>query len=120
MKKNLPTASAERPILYTFMAVSKTVICDILKLYVCVCVCVSRTDSCTRPPNVMHLNSADTFVGTADYIHSTAWQVLRLRMEERPPIWRVDANILNKQSRTANKGWSSNLGVGRGAKNFSS
>jgi hypothetical protein len=25
-------------------------------------------------------------------------------MEERPPIWRVAANILNKQSRTADKG----------------
>jgi hypothetical protein len=30
-------------------------------------------------------------------------------------IWRVAANILNKQSRTSNKGWSSILGVGRGA-----
>jgi len=34
----------------------------------------------------------------------TAWRVLRLRMEERPSIWRVAANILNKQSRTADKG----------------
>jgi hypothetical protein len=25
-------------------------------------------------------------------------------MEERPAIWRVAANILNKQSRTADKG----------------
>jgi hypothetical protein len=33
--------------------------------------------------------------------------------------WRVAANILNKQSRTANKGWSSSLGVGRGANNSS-
>jgi hypothetical protein len=40
-------------------------------------------------------------------------------MEERPPIWRVAANILNKQSRTADKGWSSSLGVGRGANNAS-
>jgi hypothetical protein len=30
-------------------------------------------------------------------------------------IWRVAANILNKQSRTADKGWSSSLGFGRGA-----
>jgi hypothetical protein len=29
------------------------------------------------------------------------------------------ANILNKQSRTANNGWSSSLGVGRGANNSS-
>jgi hypothetical protein len=50
---------------------------------------------------------------------TTAWRVLRLRMEERPPIWRIAANILNKQSRTAEKGWSSSLGVGRGANNSS-
>ena len=43
----------------------------------------------------------------------TTWCVFRLRMEERPPMWRVAANILNKQSRTADKGWSSSLGVGR-------
>jgi hypothetical protein len=29
-------------------------------------------------------------------------------------IWRVAANILNKKSRTADKGWPSSLGVGRG------
>jgi len=43
---------------------------------------------------------------------TTAWGVFRLRMEERLPVWRVAANILNKQSRTADKGWSSNLGLG--------
>jgi hypothetical protein len=32
---------------------------------------------------------------------------------------RVAANILNKQSRTADKGWPSSLGVGRGANNSS-
>jgi hypothetical protein len=48
---------------------------------------------------------------------TTAWRVVMLRMEERPPIWRVAANMLNKQSRTADKGWSSSLGVGRGANN---
>jgi len=31
-------------------------------------------------------------------------------MVERPPIWMVSANILNKQSRTADEGWSSCLG----------
>jgi len=50
---------------------------------------------------------------------TTAWRVLRLRTEERPPIWRVAANKLNKQSRTADEGWSSSLGVGRGANNAS-
>jgi len=49
----------------------------------------------------------------------TAWRVLRLRVEERPPIWRVAVNKLNKQSRKADKGWSSSLGVGRGANNSS-
>jgi hypothetical protein len=50
---------------------------------------------------------------------TTAWHVLRLRAEEWPPIWRVAVNILNKQSRTADKGWSSSLGVGWGANNSS-
>ena len=43
---------------------------------------------------------------------TTAWRFFSLWMKERPPIWRVAANILNKQSRTADKGWSSSLGVG--------
>ena len=47
---------------------------------------------------------------------TTAWRVLRFRMEKRPPIWGVAANILNKQSLTADKVWSSSLGVGRGDK----
>jgi hypothetical protein len=34
-------------------------------------------------------------------------------------LWRAAANILNKQSRTAEKGWPSSLGVGRGANNSS-
>jgi hypothetical protein len=46
-----------------------------------------------------------------------AWRGSRLRMEERPRIWTVAANILNKQTRAADKGWSSSLGVGRGANN---
>ena len=44
---------------------------------------------------------------------TTEWRTLRLRMEERPPIWRVSANILNKQLRTADKEWSSSLGLGQ-------
>jgi len=43
---------------------------------------------------------------------TTARRVLKLWMEERPPIWRVAANILNKHPRTANKGLSSNFVVG--------
>jgi hypothetical protein len=34
-------------------------------------------------------------------------------------IWRIAANIFNKQSQTVDKGWSSSLGVGRGDKNSS-
>jgi hypothetical protein len=75
---------------------------------------------------------------------TTAWRVLRLRMEEWPPIWgvavnvgpchhdmarpqvadggtasvwRVAVNKLNKQPRTADEGWSSSLEVGRRANN---
>jgi hypothetical protein len=32
-------------------------------------------------------------------------------------IWRVDENISNKQSRTADKGWPSSLGIGRVLRN---
>ena len=45
------------------------------------------------------------------------WLFLRLRMEERVRIWWVAANVLNKHLRTADKGWSSILSVGRGANN---
>ena len=47
------------------------------------------------------------------------WCVLRFRMEERPPIWMVASNILNKQLRAADEGWSYGLWVGRGANNSS-
>jgi hypothetical protein len=39
------------------------------------------------------------------------------RWREVLQIWGVAANILNKQSWTADKGWSSTLGVGHGANN---
>jgi len=35
--------------------------------------------------------------------------------EDGLQIWKVAVNLLNKQSWTADKGWSSSLGVGRGA-----
>jgi hypothetical protein len=35
-----------------------------------------------------------------------ALRVLRLRMEERPAIWRVVADIFNRKSWIADKGWS--------------
>jgi hypothetical protein len=39
--------------------------------------------------------------------------------EDNLQIWRVDANIQNKLSRTAFKGWASILGIGQGAENSS-
>jgi hypothetical protein len=39
-------------------------------------------------------------------------------MEEQPPIWKAAVNILKKVC-TADTGWSSSLGVGRGANNTS-
>jgi hypothetical protein len=39
--------------------------------------------------------------------------------EDGLQIFRVAVHILNKQSRTADKGWSSSLGVGREADNSS-
>ena len=48
---------------------------------------------------------------------TTAWRFLGLRMEERPLIWRLAVNKLNKQPRTADEGWSSSLEVVRGANN---
>jgi len=60
-------------------------------------------------------------IGHEKWVHVTmVRRVLRLWMEERRPVRRVAANILNKQSRTADKGCYSSLGVGRGANNSSS
>jgi hypothetical protein len=44
---------------------------------------------------------------------TTAWRVLRLRIEGRPPD--MEDRCEYKQSRTAGKEWSSSLGAGRGA-----
>jgi len=65
-----------------------------------------------------HLNLLD-FITRTILVGPCPWRVLGLRMETRSPIWRVAANILNKQSQTSDKGWSSSLGVGRGVDNSS-
>jgi len=73
-----------------------------------------------RAMSVLHFNN---FLQILPPVHdqwvpvTTAWRVLKLRIEEWSPIRRVGANKLNKQSRTADKGRSSSLGVGRGANN---
>ena len=43
-------------------------------------------------------------------------RVLTLQMKNRPQTWRAAANLLNKKSRTAEKGWPSSLGVGPGTR----
>jgi len=42
--------------------------------------------------------------------------MLKLRVEEKSPTWRVASNIMKKPSRTADKGWSSRLGLGEALK----
>ena len=47
----------------------------------------------------MHPSVCQTTVTTTDnkcVRVTTVWLFLRLRMEERPPIWRVAANILSR------------------------
>jgi hypothetical protein len=58
---------------------------------------------------VIHKDSRDKWAPV-----TTAWRVFGLWMEERPLIWRVAANIFNKQSGEVDKGWSSSLGGGLG------
>jgi len=43
--------------------------------------------------------------------YTTAFRVLRLQMEERPPIWRVHAKMLTMYSRTADKVMSLSLNL---------
>jgi len=43
---------------------------------------------------------------------TTAWRVHRLRMQERPLMWRVAANILNEHSRTGDKDGPQAWGLG--------
>jgi hypothetical protein len=52
-----------------------------------------------------------------DGTHHHGMARLQIADGEQLQKWRVAANILNKQSRTADKGWSSSLGVGCGANN---
>jgi hypothetical protein len=43
---------------------------------------------------------------------TTSWRILRLRMEERPPIWRVAANILNSSRGQPTRGGIPAWGLG--------
>jgi len=65
------------------------------------CGCVS----CLRVPPIFFSFFTVLYLVRDKWVAVTiAWRVLRLRMEERPPIWTVTANMLKKQSRTADKG----------------
>jgi hypothetical protein len=52
-------------------------------------------------------------------LHAIATSTCRRKRRDFIFHGRVAANILNKQSWTADKGWSSSLGVGHGANNSS-
>jgi len=63
-------------------------------------------------PSSSHVTSADMsrFLMIVMIVVHDKWipvtmacRVLRLQMEERPPIWGVATNILSKQSQTADK-----------------
>jgi hypothetical protein len=45
---------------------------------------------------------------------TTTWRVLRLRSENNLQAWRAAANVLKKQSLTADKGWSYSFALGGG------
>jgi hypothetical protein len=47
-------------------------------------------------------------------IDTKAWRVLMFRLEHAIQLWKIALNILNKHSRTVDKGLSSSLGTGRG------
>ena len=61
-------------------------------------------------------NSNDTIWNRTSDFPICSHSALTTVLPRSPPIWKVAVNILNKQSRIADKGWSSSLGVGRGAK----
>jgi hypothetical protein len=67
---------------------------------------------------VRHHFAVDVWVGVL-WVHCHHGMA-RPRVADRGDglqIWRLAANILNKQSQTADSGWSSSLGVGRWANN---
>jgi len=70
------------------------------------------------------LSNPRIYISTCDWCEkwvpvTMAWRVLRLQVEKHPPLWRVAANVLNKQSNAAENLWSSSLGVEQGANNSS-
>ena len=79
----------------------------------------------TSQNRLRHFKPSLRWISRFNYINynrqpvTMGWRLLMLRMEERPPIRRVVATLLNKKSRTADSGWSPAWGVRWGANNFS-
>ena len=71
------------------------------------------------PINIRYIMRFMVFYRDKCFPVTKARRVLRLWMEERPPVWKVAANSSNKQSRAADKLWSSKLVVARDANNSS-
>ena len=95
--------------------VSRIEKCNDIYIYIYIYILPFRLSWCTQGQIYLDLYHLNNFRSPV----TTAWRVLRLRIEERPPIRRVAANKLNKQSRTADGGWSSSLGIGQSANNQS-
>ena len=90
---------------YTCMSAYNTQICRVFAVF------LVSDNLCFFSPNI-NLEHQNKFPSNNNQVCdkwvpvTTAWRFLKLLMEEPPPIW----NILNKQLRTADKGWSSSLG----------
>jgi hypothetical protein len=72
--------------------------------------------TCIRIPSIIDTKSNTHHVKWVPCYHGMA-RPQAADEGEGLQIRRVAANILNKQSRTADKGWPSSLGVGWGANN---
>jgi hypothetical protein len=64
-------------------------------------------------PKFRRMRRLQNFKISSVSLVTITWRVLGLQ------IWRIAVNILNKQTCTADKRWSSSFGVRRGAKNSS-
>jgi hypothetical protein len=69
---------------------------------------------------VLHAPPISSFLTCSCYLCPSSPQLgesLGCRWRDSLQLWRVAANILNTQQRSNDKGWSSSLGVRRGANN---
>jgi len=78
-----------------------------------------KYDSCKQKETKTPANIPEMFNSpNICYLHDkwvpviTVWHVLRLQTDKQSPVWRVDANILNKQSQTPKRSGSPSWGLG--------